>query len=266
MVVLTDGTRLLIAGGIGPSGATTNAIVAVDVVTGRRTDYGRLAVGVHDAGGGVVGGTPYIFGGGNTATTSGVQVLREGAPASIVGHLPVARSDLVVVSTGPEAFVVGGFDGAAATRPVLATTDGATFRSVAVLPAPVRYPAAAIVGDSLFVFGGEWAGSSSSVVQRLSLSTGRVDVVAHLPADLSHASAVVLGRQVWLLGGITRGTATSQVLRFDPASASVTNAGSLPQPVSDAGTAIVNGVAYLVGGENSAGAPTSGVVALKALP
>lgn len=265
MVVLADGSRLLIAGGIDASGATTRAISAVDVATGKESAYGTLAVGVHDAGGGVVGATSYIFGGGNTATTADVQSLRAGAPAMLAGRLPVARSDLVVVSTASEAFIVGGFDGTAATLAVLATGDGTNFRNVAALVAPVRYPAAAIMGDSLFVFGGEWAGGSTTAVQRVSLNTGRVDVVAHLAAGLSHAAAVVLGGRIWLLGGFSQGNTSNEILRFDPSNASVSKAGTLPQPTSDAGIAVVNGTAYLVGGENSS-VPTTRVVALKALP
>ncbi len=263
MVVLADGSRLLIAGGLDSSGASSRTVLAADPATGRLTSYGTLASGVHDAGGAVVSGVGYVFGGGNSASTSVVQALQPGTVARLAGNLPTARADLSVAAAGPEAIVVGGLNGTSPARTVLATHDGSTFRPVAELASPVRYAAVAVVGDFLYVFGGEWSASPFTAIERITLSSGKVDVVGKLPQGLSHAVAITLGGEIWLLGGLSQGHTSAQILRFDPGSATVSNAGTLPEAVSDAGVAVVNGTGYLIGGETS-GATTNRVVELRA--
>jgi N-acetylneuraminic acid mutarotase len=264
MVVLANEGRLLIIGGLNSAGASARSILAADPTKGVVTSDGTLGLPVHDSSGALLSGAAYIFGGGNSASISTVQVIKPGHSAQTTGNLPTARSDLAAAVAGSEAVIVGGYDGTSPANAVLATSDGAHFRVVGMLRSPVRYAAVAVMGSYLYVFGGEWAGQLSTAIQRVDLGTGGVDVVGQLPVGLGHAAALVLNDQIWLVGGLESEGPSDAVFRFDAQSGSVARAGTLPKPVSDAGIAVLDGTGYLVGGE-VAGSPISNVVELKAM-
>lgn len=267
-VVLPDGTGFVVLGGLATGDVSTSRVVRVDPATGSAQVAGALARAVHDSAGAVLGGRDYVFAGGSYSTVATVQAW-SGGQASTVGQLPSPRSDLTAVTVGPTAYVVGGFDGTSMDPQVLATTDGATFKSVAALPIPVRYAAVSYQGGDLWVFGGVTSTSEggtleTSAIQRVDPATGQAAVVGHLPQAMGHATAVRLGGQVFLLGGRSGTTPSSAVWRLDPAKASVVAAGTLPQAVSDAGSVVVGDTAYLVGGEvTGPSAPLDTVVALR---
>jgi hypothetical protein len=77
---------------------------------------------------------------------------------------------------------VGEYDGNAATRDILATTDGTTFRVDGQLPVAVRYAALSAVGHALYTFGGEWAGTESDAVQAFETHTGRASSSVTFPS------------------------------------------------------------------------------------
>jgi N-acetylneuraminic acid mutarotase len=149
---------------------------------------------------------------------------------------------------------------------ILRTTDGVTFTRVGTLPVPVRYPAVAVVGTAVYLFGGvsnSARGIDTPAVQRFDTERGVVDTVAQLPTSLSHASAVVLRGRVFLLGGyVDNSTLSNQIVRFDPATGSSTAVGTLPAPVSDAAAVVVGGRGYLVGGEGADRTPRATVTVL----
>ena len=109
-------------------------------------------------------GSDVVFGGGASTTVGTVEAVPEGpAPtpgstasgiARVVGALPTPRSDAAAVTVAGIAYLVGGYDGINADPTVLATSDGRTFRSVAALAVPVRYPAVAALAGVIYVFGG----------------------------------------------------------------------------------------------------------------
>ena len=78
---------------------------------------------------------------------SGLMAIATAAKEIVVDH--------VAVAIGGTDYIVGGYNGTAGEPDVLATTDGQTFRTVATLPVPVRYPAIAALHGLLYVFGGE---------------------------------------------------------------------------------------------------------------
>ena len=75
-VVLARGSDLLIIGGLNQRSVTTSAITVLNPVTGRTARAGRLADPSHDAAGALLGGRPYLFGGGVAASLAAVQSLR----------------------------------------------------------------------------------------------------------------------------------------------------------------------------------------------
>lgn len=249
-VVFADGASLLVVGGLTASDTTTPAILRVNLSGGGSTRVGTLAVGVHDAAGAVLRGRDLVFGGGSIDVSGAVQEVSPGMPARLVGRLPTPRADLVAASDEQAAFVLGGFDGSSGSASILRTGDGITFTSTGSLPVPVRYPAVALAGGYLWLFGGESTGIPVDDVQRIDVGTGRASLVGHLPQPLAHAGAFSLGGAIFVGGGRTRTGISDAVLRFQPETLTFRNAGRLPQPQSDFGVAVVGNTAYLVGGED----------------
>lgn len=255
---------LLVVGGLLGDGGSTGAVVAVDPRTGRVRSWGVLALAAHDAAGAVLGGAPVLFGGGVDASSAAVQRLRPGSTATRIGSLPTARSDLSAVRVGREAYLLGGYDGSRWQPVVLGTVDGRHFVSVASLPVPVRYAATAVLGDSIWLFGGQSVAGPTDAVQRIDLSRGTATLAGRLPQPRTEATALVLDGTIFVCGGRVAGGFSDQVLRFGPGPREFTQAGRLPAPVADAAGVVLDGVGYLLGGENPR--PTTTVSTLRAAP
>ena len=248
--VYASGDGLLVVGGLTAADITTQSILLVDFASQTVRPAGRLPVPVHDAAGAVVRGRDLLFGGGSTAVSSAVQDVTPGTTPRLISHLPAPRADLVAISDGTAAYVLGGFDGQQGSATVLQTVDGTTFTVVGTVPVTVRYPAVAVSGGSIWLFGGEHAGRQITDVQRIDLATGRGRVTGHLPRPLAHAGAFTLGGSIFVAGGRTGSSVTDTVLRFNAADSGFTAVGHLPADRSDFGVAVVGGTAYLVGGES----------------
>ena len=258
-VVLGTQTGLLVAGGLSASKVSTSSVWLLAPANGRAKSLASLAEAVHDATGVVVGGKPLVIAGGNTATVDAVQEVTP-TGSRVVGHLPQPRSDLVSTTSGADAYVLGGFDGTSALAPVLRTTDGTHFTTVARLPVTVRYPAVVALGSRLLLFGGEHNGVAVDDVQQVDLATGHARIVGHLPQPLAHEAAFVLNGTAWLVGGRSGGVLQDRIWRWDPARRRAVAGGRLPYAVADAGLAVAGSTAYLVGGETPD--PTARVITL----
>jgi N-acetylneuraminic acid mutarotase len=251
MVAVPDGSSVRVAGGLTASDASASAVYRLDVGSGAARQAGALSQPVHDAAGASIAGALFVFGGGAASTTAAVQRVDGTGAGRVVGRLPQPRSDLAAVTLGGQVYLLGGYTGARQLAEVLDTTDGTTFHPAASLPVPVRYPAVAAVGTTIWVFGGEQSAGPVRAIQRVDVTTGRARVVGQLPDALSQATALVLDGQVLLAGGRTSSTATSSsVYLFDPGQVSVHPVAQLPMSVADAGGVVVDQTGYLLGGEN----------------
>jgi hypothetical protein len=271
--VLPAGSGLLILGGLTPRSVSTDAVTRLDPATGATRPAGTLASATHDAAGAVLGGRPYLFGGGSAASVATVQAVSTGGVAAVTGRLPTVRSDVSGVTVGPTAYLVGGYDGTTYDAAVLATSDGRHFRTAARLPIPVRYPAVAADGSQIWVFGGQTPSGPTSAVQRINVRAGTASVAGHLPQPVQGASAVTLDGRIYVAGGQLTASAGADtaapgssgdrpavsrtVLGFDPGTGHATAVAQLPVPVAYAGAAVAGGgtggtggTAYLVGGSN----------------
>ena len=248
-VALALGSEILVCGGLTAAGTTTGTIIGLDLGSGRATELGTLAVPVHDAGGTVLGGSGFVIGGGSAAPVATVQEV--GATGSTVtsGRLPAVRADLAAVPVDGEIVVVGGGTPARSDGAVLATSDGRSFRLVAQLVVAVRYPAVAVAGGRVYVFGGSTPAGDTAVIQAVDPSTGLVRIAGHLPHGLSHASALAIRGALLIAGGREAGRAQDAVWLFDAASGTVTRVGTLPYAVSDMASVVAGGTGYLIGGE-----------------
>ena len=267
-VVLVEGGRLLVLGGLhgSPPAVSTTQVLSVDPTSGAAVPEPSLAVATHDAAGAVVAGVAHVFGGGSGTTVDVVQTATA-AGSRIVGHLPQPRSDVESATTDRRAYVIGGFDGAKPTADVLVTTDGVTFHVAATLQVPVRYPAVAVLGSTIYVIGGQsitgpsGAGPPVTDVQAVNTTDGSASVVAHLPAALTEAAAFAVGGTLFVAGGVRGGVTQAGVYRLDPATGALTLVANLPTPRADAGVAQIGDATFLVGGE--APARLSSIVELR---
>lgn len=248
-VIPAGGLRVTVAGGTVSGAGSAAAAYELDLSTGRATSLPALAVPVHDTAGWRLDGSPVVVGGGGATEQDVVQELR-GHRWRVVGHLPNARSDLVVESVGGRAFAIGGYDGTSpAEADILTSTDGRHWSRAGRLPVPVRYGAGVVAGGAMWLFGGEADHLMQTAVQRID-ADGHARVVARLPRPLGHATAVLLGDRILLVGGRTGSTTqTDRMWWFDPETARFTRAGRLPTPLADSAVVATAHSAYLIGGE-----------------
>jgi len=141
--------------------------------TGGTTRVSHLAVPTHDAAGATVGGRTFVFGGGQQGSVAAIQSVPAHGTATVAGRLPGPRSDLVAVTRGGTTYLLGGYDGTAYDTSVLATTDGRHFTVAARLAVPVRYPAVALLGSQIWVFGGQTSHGVTNDIQRSTARAGR---------------------------------------------------------------------------------------------
>src|SRR5439155_14231104 len=131
---------------------------------------------------------------------------------------------------------------------------------------PVRYPAVAAVANAVYVFGGlisggEYTGTFSGAIQRISLRSGAATIVGHLPTPRAHAMAATVDGGSYVLGGSAPGGPSAAIRRFDPATGRLSAAGRLPEPRTDAAVATIGRTIYLLGGISSG--PLASVIALR---
>ena len=216
VVLPGSGNQLVLLGGLTTGNTSSSGIYTLDTSDGSLSHVGDLTGPLHDAAAAVVGSQDVVFGGGATTTVGTVQAFpapgatsKVGAPgptAAVVASLPSPRSDAAEVTIGTTSYVVGGYDGVNADAAVLATTDGHSFRSVASLPIPVRYPAVSALRGEIYVFGGQAitgddAGNPVDTVQVIDPGRHTATIAGHLPEPLSGAVAVTLAGHLYVLGG-----------------------------------------------------------------
>lgn len=218
-VTTEPGGGLLLVGGLDSSDISTSGVFRLDPSSGRVTPNGSLSQPLHDLAATPMRGKTLVVGGGSLTTIDEVESLTTGGTGQVISHLPTPRSDVSAVTLGRSVYVLGGYDGQAPLRPVLQTNDGTRFAAVGQLRQAVRYTAVAVLGKTIYAFGGELAsGGATDAIQAINPASGRTTIVGHLPTPASHASAIALGGRIYILGGLVRTSPTNSILVFDPTS------------------------------------------------
>jgi outer membrane protein assembly factor BamB len=245
------GSHLVIAGGLDAAGTSTDGVFTFAPSSGRLVRLGTMPTPFHDAAGGLLGRTLYVFGGGETTTVDTVQAfdLSTGR-GSVVGHLPMPLSDLASATVGSTLYLAGGWDGTTPQAAVWSTTDGTSFTKLATLPAGVRYPAVAAAGSTLVVAGGLLAnGHETAKVVAIDTGSGKVSKLPPLPRPVAHAMAFTADGTVYVAGGEDDvGTTQQRVTAIDPSATTTTAAPRLPVALSDAAVAPSTGGVTILGG------------------
>lgn len=284
-----SGGRILLIGGLLGSATSSADVGVLDTTSGKLTSVSTLSTPTHDAGSALLGDRAFLFGGGQSTPFATVQAVTipgatgvtGGGAAVVTGQLPQVRADDEAVTVGGTAYVIGGYDGAAGVSPVLATRDGSSFATVVTLPVDVRYPAVAVAGGKIFVFGGESASGGSThqywtptgvttpppgqqvaVVQEIDPRTRTARVVGYLPRAVQGAAAFDLGGHVFLAGGDSNApgsppSSVATIWSFDPSTASFHVSGRLAAPVAYAAAVVQGRSVWLVGGERDGTAVTT---------
>ncbi|GEM_PF-42606 len=248
--------RVVLAAGL--TAADTSRADIVSVTGGRESVLGQLPAAIHDTAAVGIGGSVYLFGGGD-GTKQLDQILRIDPGTGTVrrvGSLPAPSSDQAAAAIGGTAYVVGGYTGTAWLRTIVAWAPGTAPHVVGQMPTALRYPAVAAAGGRIVIAGGTTPdGAATSLVQAFDPSTGKVSVVGHLPAATTHAAGGTLGDTAYVIGG--RGTATgtpvARIVAVDPVGRRVHLAGALPAALSDSTAVSLNDHIVLAGGRGPAG-------------
>ncbi|MHB8457267.1 MAG: hypothetical protein ACYDBS_06205 [Acidimicrobiales bacterium] len=212
--------------GLSPSGQGANTPLPV------ATSLASLPQARADGAAVSIGSTAYIVGGYNGVSgDSSVLATSNGRSYHSVANLPVPVRYPAVAASGGRIYVFGG-DATSGPRSGLPVStvqmiNPATGRASVVgsLPRPLAGAAAATLGGTIYVAGGETAtatgGSSSlrdvSSIYAWAQSDNRPLFAGRLFTPVSHAGVAVLGTRAWLVGGDTApGTSTAAVQMFEP--------------------------------------------------
>lgn len=266
-VAAATGGEVFVLGGHDRGGATISSVYGFDPTKGASFVAGSLALATHGSAAAQVDGKILIFGGASAYVHDAVQEFDPATrKATVIGHMPGVRADTTAAAVGNQLVLVGGFNGYGPQADVWATTNGRSFRVLAALPQPVRYPAVGALGRDVYVFGGlisggEYDGEFTSDIQEIDTVSGAARVVGHLPMPLAHAMAAQLGGHLYVIGGSAPRGPSAQVLELRPSQGTAVGAGLLSQAITDAAVATVGQKAYLLGGI-SANGPTANITTI----
>src|SRR2546421_316704 len=134
-------------------------------------------------------------------TACAAPVPRAGVDQRAEPPLPEPRQEVASAATTAGLWVVGGFDRTARSTPTVSRSAGQPGHREPALPIGLDHPAAAALGDRLYVAGGYSAGTAS---RRVFTVPGLKEV-----APLHHArgglALVATGGRLYALGGDERG-------------------------------------------------------------
>jgi hypothetical protein len=187
---------------------------------------GRLPQPTHDAAAVALGGSVYLFGGGESVSTpSVVRVDARTGSAAEAPALGEPLSDLGAVVIAGKAYLVGGYTGTQFATAILRYRPQGAMTVVARLPEGTRYAGVAAVGGTIYVAGGLTTAGATRTVYAVTPG-GDVRRVTTLPTPEDHAALAFLDGALYLVGG-------RRVLAIDPRSGKVSLAARLPRSLSD---------------------------------
>ena len=186
-------------------------------------------------------------------TTSVVKLVR--APHSLPA--PVERA--AAAQYGAKTLIAGGLDAAGNSTDGVFSFSPSTGKlaSLGTLPVPFHDAAGALLGNSLFVFGGGQT-ATTDTVQAFDLRSNKGSVVGHLPTPLSDLASATIGSTAYLVGGWNGTTPRADVWSTNDGT-TFTKVATLPQGVRYPAVAAVGQQLVVAGGLLGSGHETSTV-------
>ncbi len=127
-----------------------------------------------------------------------------------------------------------------------------SWQRLAEMPQARFETAAALVGDTLYLFGGYSEGvKASNRVETFDLAKNAWRRLRDMPSALTHLNAVLDGKSVWLAGGFKDGypgKTIDEVWHYDTVSDTFAAGPSLPQPRAGGGLVLVGRRLHYFGG------------------
>jgi hypothetical protein len=189
---------------------------------------------------------------GSTSTRTRSASHGTGLKVARIGSLPQAESKASAVALpNGNVVVLGGYAGGSSLDTILLSAPH-RYRVIGHLPQPTHDAAAALLGHSVYLFGGGQSASWPNVV-RVDPGNGVATSAPPLDEPLSDLGAVAIGGRVYLAGGYTGTQFASAILRYLPGGGTATVA-RLPSGTRYAGVAALGRTIYVAGGLTTAGA------------
>lgn len=130
-----------------------------------------------------------------------------------------------------------------------------TWSELPTYPIAVDEPAAAGVGETLYVFGGQTDSGAIADAYKYSPQDGEWTVIASLPEARYGASAVTDGTYIYILGGAVgepgNERLTATLWRYDPAANNYMTLPPYSTPTVSQGAAYLDGIIYRLGGRST---------------
>lgn len=199
------GHRSIVFGG----GARTvvATVQGMDIATpsGRADRLGRLPAPRADLATASVGDRAVLVGGyDGTAWNRDVLATIDGVTFSVVARLIQGVRYPSVAAIGTRVYILGG-------EPAVGRGNDSAIQVVDVdvgtatiggqIPGGLSHAGAAVIGDSIYVFGGRSGGHAIDTISTLDPSTMTLKTVGHLPRPVSDMAVVTLANRAYLLGG-----------------------------------------------------------------
>jgi DNA-binding CsgD family transcriptional regulator/N-acetylneuraminic acid mutarotase len=128
-------------------------------------------------------------------------------------------------------------------------SDG--WNQLADKPTPVKSASAGLLGEEIFVPGGETQdGQPTAVLEIFDIRADAWRSGAQLPEPLSRYALAAFEGNLYLFGGWNGKSVSQKVYAYDPAEDTWRVQTSLPVPVENSAAAAVSGKIYLIGGDD----------------
>jgi outer membrane protein assembly factor BamB len=194
-VVFGGGASTVVAGVQAAADRAGAAVASVGALPAPRADLAAATVGAEAV---VVGGYD------GTNFSPDVLTTADGVSFQVLTQLPQPVRYPAVVAIGQRVFVVGGeLAGNGGDSSAIQVIDMAarTAKIAAQLPTGLSHAGAAVIGGTIYLFGGRSAGHVVDDVSALDPATLTVKTVAALPVALSDMAVTTMGPTTYLIGG-----------------------------------------------------------------
>ncbi len=162
---------------------------------------------------------------------------------------PSARTEVVAVVVGSQAYVMGGYraDGATVSMVEIFDTASGRWGGGPALPLAVNHAMAASAGGKVYLFGG-YQGNGAPSTAAFVLEPAGWRQLAAMPQPRGAATAAVVGNTVYIAGGVGAAGLAKEMMAYDVTADRWSLLPGPPTPREHLGGAGHGGLVYTVGG------------------